>query len=235
MKTIGLIGGISWESSALYYQLINKLVNKKLGGLHSCKSILYTVDFEEIAQLQKENDWQTLADLMVEAAISLEKAGADMVLICANTMHKVARQVQSSITIPLMHIGDAVSESILDKGFKKVGLLGTKYTMEQDFLKDRIKSQGIEIITPDDADREIVHLVIYQELAKGILNPSSKEAYLKIIDKLASLGAEGVILGCTEIGLLVNQQDTEVALFDTTIIHAEKAVKEALELITNNN
>jgi len=235
MKTIGLIGGISWESSALYYQLINKLVNKKLGGLHSCKSILYTVDFEEIAQLQKENDWQTLADLMVEAAISLEKAGADMVLICANTMHKVARQVQSSITIPLMHIGDAVSESILDKGFKKVGLLGTKYTMEQDFLKDRIKSQGIEIITPDDADREIVHLVIYQELAKGILNPSSKEAYLKIIDKLVSLGAEGVILGCTEIGLLVNQQDTEVALFDTTIIHAEKAVKEALELITNNN
>lgn len=235
MKTIGLIGGISWESSALYYQLINKLVNKELGGLHSCKSILYTVDFEEIAQLQKENNWQTLADLMVEAAISLEKAGADMVLICANTMHKVAHQVQSSITIPLMHIGDAVSESILDIGFKKVGLLGTKYTMEQDFLKDRIKSQGIEIITPDDADREIVHLVIYQELAKGILNPSSKEAYLKIIDKLASLGAEGVILGCTEIGLLLNQQDTEVALFDTTIIHAKKAVKEALELIMNNN
>ncbi len=235
MKTIGLIGGMSWESSVLYYQLINRLVNKSLGGLHSCKSILYTVDFEEISQLQKKGDWNAMAAMMVEAARSLEKSGADMILICTNTMHKVADQVSQNISIPLIHIGDAVAEAILDKGFEKVGLLGTKYTMEHDFLKDRIKSWGIEIIIPAEEDRQMIHRVIYEELAKGIINPESKKAYLEVIERLAQQGAQGVILGCTEIGLLVQQPDSKVAMFDTTAIHAEKGVQEALEGISINN
>lgn len=235
MKTIGLIGGMSWESSVLYYQLINRLVNKSLGGLHSCKSILYTVDFEEISQLQKKGDWNAMAAMMVEAARSLEKSGADMILICTNTMHKVADQVSQNSSIPLIHIGDAVAEAILDKGFEKVGLLGTKYTMEHDFLKDRIKSWGIEIIIPAEEDRQMIHRVIYEELAKGIINPESKKAYLEVIERLAQQRAQGVILGCTEIGLLVQQPDSKVAMFDTTAIHAEKGVQEALEGISINN
>lgn len=224
MKTIGLIGGMSWESSVVYYQLINRKVNQLLGGVHSCKSLMYTVDFEEIAGLQREDDWDTLAEIMINAARALERGGADMILICANTMHKVAPEVEQHITIPLVHIGDATAEAILHQGFKKVGLLGTQYTMQQNFLKDRISRHGIEILVPDQPDRAIIHDVIYNELAKGIFKSESLKAYLQIIDKLTAAGAEAIILGCTEIGLLVKPNDTKAILFDTTEIHAERAV-----------
>ncbi len=229
MKTIGLIGGMSWESSVLYYQLINRKLNQVLGGVHSGKSILFTVDFEEIADLQRKSDWDTLAEKMIDAAKALQGAGADMGLICANTMHKVSAEVESSLDIPLIHIGDVTADAIKKQGLKKVGLLGTKYTMEQDFIKNRIVNRGIEVIIPDEADREIIHNVIYTELAKGIISDDSRKAYLTIIDKLVAEGAEGVILGCTEIGMLIKPTDTEVPTFDTTIIHAEKAVELALE------
>jgi aspartate racemase len=229
MKTIGLIGGMSWESSVLYYQLINRKVNAVLGGVHSGKSVMVTVDFEEIADLQRKSDWDTLAEMMIDAAKSLQNAGADMVLICANTMHKVSAEVASSIDIPLIHIGDVTAEAIKKQGLKKIGLLGTKYTMEQNFIKDRIQNQGIEVIIPKEADREIIHNVIYTELAKGIISNESRKAYLTIIDKLVANGAEGVILGCTEIGMLIKPADTAIPTFDTTVIHAEKAVELALQ------
>lgn len=229
MKTIGLIGGMSWESSVIYYQLINRKVNLVLGGVHSGKSVMVTVDFEEIADLQRKSDWDTLAEMMIDAAKALQSAGADMVLICANTMHKVSAEVASSIDIPLIHIGDVTAEAIKKQGLKKIGLLGTKYTMEQDFIKNRIVNQGIEVIIPNEADREVIHNVIYTELAKGIINDESRKAYLAIIDKLVANGAEGVILGCTEIGMLIKPKDTTIPTFDTTIIHAEKAVELALE------
>lgn len=229
MKTIGLIGGMSWESSVLYYQLINRKVNQVLGGVHSGKSILFTVDFEEIADLQRKSDWDTLAEKMIDAAKALQVAGADMVLICANTMHKVSGEVESSLDIPLIHIGDVTAEAIKKQGIKKIGLLGTKYTMEQDFIKNRIINQGIEVIIPEEADREIIHNVIYTELAKGIISDDSRKAYLTIIDKLVAEGVEGVILGCTEIGMLIKPTDTSIPTFDTTIIHAEKAVELALQ------
>jgi aspartate racemase len=229
MKTIGLIGGMSWESSVLYYQLINRKINEVLGGVHSGKSILFTVDFEEIADLQRKSDWDTLAEKMIDAAKALQGAGADMILICANTMHKVSAEVESSLDIPLIHIGDVTAEAIKKQGLKKIGLLGTKYTMEQDFIKNRIVNQGIEVIVPDEVEREIIHNVIYTELAKGIISDDSRKAYLTIIDNLVAEGAEGVILGCTEIGMLIKPTDTEIPTFDTTIIHAEKAIKLALE------
>ncbi|MCJ8209175.1 aspartate/glutamate racemase family protein [Mucilaginibacter sp. RS28] len=230
MKTIGLIGGMSWESSVVYYQLLNRGINQRLGGLHFCKSVLYTVDFEEISRLQREGNWDELAQMMVTAAQSLEKAGADMVLICANTMHKVADQVAQAVRIPLVHIGDATAEAITKKGFKKVGLLGTRYTMEQDFLKSRIQAHGIELLIPEHEQRLVVHEVIYTELAKGIISPESRSKYLEIINELVARGAEGVILGCTEIGLLITPADTDVILFDTTVIHAGKAIELALGL-----
>jgi aspartate racemase len=229
MKTIGLIGGMSWESSVLYYQLINRKVNAVLGGVHSGKSVMVTVDFEEIADLQRKSDWDTLAEMMIDAAKSLQNAGADMVLICANAMHKVSAEVASSIDIPLIHIGDVTAKAIKKQGLKKIGLLGTKYTMEQSFIKDRIQNQGIEVIIPEEADREIIHNVIYTELAKGIISDESRKAYLTIIDKLVANGAEGVILGCTEIGMLIKPADTAIPTFDTTVIHAEKAVELALQ------
>jgi len=229
MKTIGLIGGMSWESSVLYYQLINRKVNSVLGGVHSGKSVMVTVDFEEIADLQRKSDWGTLAEMMIDAAKALQNAGADMVLICANTMHKVSAEVASNIDIPLIHIGDVTADAIKKQGLKKIGLLGTKYTMEQNFIKDRIQNQGIEVIIPEEADREIIHNVIYNELAKGIISDDSRKAYLTIINKLVAAGAEGVILGCTEIGMLIKPTDTAIPTFDTTIIHAEKAVELALQ------
>ncbi|OKS87628.1 aspartate/glutamate racemase family protein [Mucilaginibacter polytrichastri] len=229
MKTIGLIGGMSWESSVLYYQLINRKVNQLLGGVHSGKSVMVTVDFEDIAHLQRQGDWDILAEKMIDAAKALQSAGADMVLICANTMHKVSAEVASSIDIPLLHIGDVTAEAIKKQGLKKIGLLGTKYTMEQNFIKDRIQNQGIEVIIPEEADREIIHNVIYSELAKGIVSDDSRKAYLTIMDKLVANGAEGIILGCTEIGMLIKVTDTPIPIFDTTTIHAGKAVELALE------
>ena len=228
MKTIGLIGGMSWESSAIYYNLINKGIANALGGLHSAKSIMYTVDFEEIANLQRKDDWNTIAERMSEAARTLQSAGADFVLICCNTQYKVAAEIESTLDVPLIHIGDATAEAVQKQSLKKIGLLGTKYTMEQDFIKNRFTNKGIAVVVPDDADRVIIQDVIYNELGKGIINPKSREAYLLIIEKLVADGAQGIVLGCTEIGMLVKKTDTLTPLFDTTIIHAEKAVELAL-------
>ncbi len=228
MKTIGLIGGMSWESSAIYYNLINKGVAKALGGLHSAKSVMYTVDFEEIAHLQRKGDWDAIGQHMSQAALNLQNAGADFVLICCNTQYKVAAEIESAISIPLIHIGNATADAVSKQGLNKIGLLGTKYTMEQDFIKDRFTVKGIDVIVPDEADRVIIQEVIYTELGKGVINPKSRIAYLKIIDKLVSAGAQGIVLGCTEIGMLVKQPDTATPLFDTTIIHAQRAVELAL-------
>ena len=229
MKTIGLIGGMSWESSATYYQIINQTIKEELGGLHSAKSILYSVDFQEIEHYQANGDWDKSAEVLSNAAISLEKAGADFILICTNTMHKVAPQIQSKIQIPILHIADLTAEELLKKSIKKVALLGTKYTMEQNFYKNRLTEKGIEVIIPNDDDRAVVNQAIYEELCLGIISPSSKQKFLEIIMKLSTQGAEGIILGCTEIGLLVQQQDTKVPLFDTTLIHAKSAALYALK------
>ena len=225
MKTIGLIGGMSWESSDVYYQMINRQVKNKLGGVHSCRSLMYSVDFGEIAALQHQGDWDKLAEIMIDAAQKLEKGGADFVVLCTNTMHKLAENIESNINIPFLHIADATASTIQKFGFKKVGLLGTKFTMEQDFLKKRfLDNYQIETIIPTQSSRERVHTIIYDELVKGIIKESSKQEYLKIIDELIENGAEGIILGCTEIGLLVKNEDTTAILFDTTSIHAERAV-----------
>jgi aspartate racemase len=229
MKTIGLIGGMSWESSSEYYRIINEEVRKKLGGLHSAKCLLYSVDFEEVERYQAEGDWASAGRLLGEVALTLEKAGADLLLICTNTMHKVIGYVEEKVSVPILHIADATAHQILKAGMSKVGLLGTKYTMEQDFYTSRIASNGIQVLIPDDADRNIVNKVIYEELCLGHINPSSKEYYQEVIRRLVQSGAEGIILGCTEIGLLVKQTDCDVPLFDTTFIHAVEAVHLALE------
>ena len=229
MKTIGLIGGMSWESSLEYYRIINEQVKEKLGGLHSAKSLMYSVDFEEIERLQHQGNWKEATKLMIDAAKRLEKGGADFVIICTNTMHKMADAVQDSIKIPLLHIADATAERIKAKGLKKIGLLGTRFTMEEDFYKGRlIKKYGLNVIIPDEKDRQTVHDMIYHELCLGKVNQSSKDRFIKIINKLVDDGAEAVILGCTEIPLLVRQKDVKVLLFDTTRIHAESAVEYAL-------
>ena len=229
MKTIGLIGGMSWESSATYYQIINQTIKEELGGLHSAKSILYSVDFQEIEHYQANGDWEKSAQVLSNGAISLEKAGADFILICTNTMHKVAPQIQSKIQIPILHIADLTAEELLKKSIKKVALLGTKYTMVQNFYKNRLTEKGIEVIIPNDDDRAVVNQTIYEELCLGIISPSSKKKFIEIIMKLSTQGAEGIILGCTEIGLLVQQQDTKIPLFDTTLIHAKSAALYALK------
>jgi aspartate racemase len=229
MKSIGLIGGMSWESTSSYYAALNRGVKEALGGLHSAKIILNSVDFAEIEQLQHEGDWSTLGRLLADAAQSIEKAGAECVMICTNTMHKVVPTIESAIRIPILHIADATAEQLLKCGVRKVGLLGTRFTMEQDFYKGRLTDKfGIEVLIPDDEDRNTVHNVIYQELCKGIIKKESKIAYLSIIERLHRAGAEAIILGCTEIALLVKQGDTKVKLFDTTQIHAEKGVEWAL-------
>jgi aspartate racemase len=229
MKTIGLLGGMSWESTIGYYREINEGVKKSLGGLHSAKIVLYSVDFEPIEQLQHKGDWEGTADILSEAALKVQAAGADLLVICTNTMHKVAPDIEKAIHIPILHIADATAEVLVDKGIKTVGLLGTAFTMEQDFYKGRlIQKHGLEVVVPNEPDRKIVHNVIYQELCLGRMIESSKIEYLRIIKRLANQGAEGVILGCTEIGLLVNQRDTDIELFDTTAIHAEKAVEYAI-------
>ena len=229
MKVIGLLGGMSWESSLEYYRIINETVKERLGGLHSAKCILYSVDFEEIEKLQNEGKWDELTRIMIESAQNLEKAGANMVLICTNTMHKMANEVQNAIQVPLLHIADAAAEKIKEKNLKKVGLLGTKYTMEQDFYKGRIKEKyNIDVIIPDSDEREDIHNAIFNELCLGQIKDESREKYKKIINNLAKNGAEGIILGCTEIPLLINQKDFTIPIFDTTLIHSIFAVDYAL-------
>jgi len=230
MKKIGLIGGMSWESSLEYYRIINETVKQKLGGLHSAECIMYSVDFDEIEKLQHQGKWEELTQIMIDCAQRLEKAGANLVIICTNTMHKMAGEVESSINIPLLHIADATAEKIKGKGFKKVGLLGTKFTMEEDFYKGRlIDKHAIEVIIPNSEEMQIIHDIIFNELCLGEIKETSKEQYKKIIINLAEKGAEGVILGCTEIPLLIKQEDVEVPLFDTTRIHAEFAVDYAIK------
>jgi len=230
MKTIGLLGGMSWESTAHYYRAINEGVKNSLGKLHSAKIAMYSVDFAPIEKLQHEGDWAGTASILSEAARKIESAGADFLLICTNTMHKVTPDIAQAIGIPILHIADATAEVLLQKGIKTVGLLGTAFTMEEDFYKGRLSEKhGLVALVPSKEDRELVHRVIYQELCLGKIESDSKSEYLRIIDQLASQGAEGVILGCTEIGMLVSQEDTEVPLFDTTAIHAAKAVEYAIE------
>jgi aspartate racemase len=229
MKTIGLIGGMSWESSDSYYQIINRQVKEKLGGVHSCRSLMYSVEFGEIAELQHRGEWDKLTLMMVEAAQSLEKGGADFIVLCTNTMHKMAESIEQNTSIPFLHIADATAIEIKKHNFTKVALLGTKFTMEQDFMKKRFaEKHNIETIIPDQQSRDRIHSIIYEELVKGILNESSRKEYINIIQNLTDKGAQGIILGCTEIGLLVKSNDTDVLLFDTTLIHATQAVEFAL-------
>ena len=226
MKTIGLLGGMSWESTLSYYQKINQGINKNLGGLSSAKICFYSVDFDEIEKLQHPGDWDTTAKILSKAAQSIEAGGADFLLICTNTMHKVSDAINNAINIPLLHIADATAEQLQKDKITKVGLLGTKFTMEQDFYKTRLTDKfNIDVIVPKAKDREIIHQVIYQELCLGKIENSSKQQYLSIIKELHQNGAQAVILGCTEIALLVNQHDTDVLLFDTTAIHAQAAIE----------
>jgi len=223
MKTIGLIGGMSWESTVTYYKIINEVIKSELGGLHSAKVVLYSVDFAEIEKYQVNGEWGKSACVLSEVAKKLEKAGADFIVICTNTMHKVAPEIQRNISIPIIHIAESTADLLIEKDIKTVALLGTKYTMTQDFYKDKLIDKGIKVVIPNDKDIELVNHIIYDELCLGIIKESSKKEYLRIIELLRQQGAEGVILGCTEIGLLVKAQDTTVHVFDTTQIHATKA------------
>ena len=229
MKTIGLIGGMSWESSMTYYRIINETTRARLGGLHSAKSIMYSVDFGEIEALQHQGNWDDLVTRMINVARNVEKGGADFVIICTNTMHKMAEDVQNHITIPLLHIADATADKIKSRGMQTVALLGTRFTMEENFYKGRlIRNYGLEVMIPPTDAMQIVHDVIYNELCVGEIRESSKKQYVDIMERLMENGAEGIILGCTEIGLLVQDQDCRVPLFDTARIHAEAAVEYAL-------
>lgn len=229
MRTIGLIGGMSWESTIPYYRQINETVKERLGGLHSAKIVLYSVDFHEIEQLQHGGEWETAGAILAEAARSLEAAGADFVVLCTNTMHKVAASIEAAVTIPLYHIADATGSEIKRAGHSIVGLLGTRFTMEQTFYRGRLSERhGLRVIVPDSEDRDIVHRVIFDELCLGVIQPESRSEFRRIMGKLASEGAQAVILGCTEISLLVSQEDSVVPLFDTTAIHARAAAEEAL-------
>ena len=223
MKTIGMIGGMSWESTVLYYQIINETVGKELGGLHSAKILLYSVDFDEIEKYQAGGEWEKAGEVLSEAAVNLEKAGADYLVICTNTMHKVVPQIQTHIQIPIIHIAEATADVLKESRIRKVDLLGTKYTMTQDFYKKKLTDAGIEVLIPEQPDIETVNNVIFKELCRGVVSENSKQQYLAIIDKLAAEGAQGVILGCTEIGMMISREDTQLPVFDTTRIHAEKA------------
>lgn len=229
MKTIGLIGGMSWESSAIYYDLINKKVHEMLGGFHSCKSIMVSVDFAEIEELQHQNEWEKLNEMMAASAKQLETAGADIIILCTNTMHLCTPAILKNISIPFLHIAEATGLKIVEKGLKKVALLGTKFTMEKDFYKEYIFNKfGVEVIIPTAEERIYIHEIIYQELVQGKILEESREIYKQIIGKLEERGAEGVILGCTEIPLLISEKDVNIAVFNTTSIHAQKAVELAL-------
>ncbi len=228
MKTIGLIGGMSWESTVPYYQLINEYVKEHLGGLHSAKILLYSVDFAEIEECQAQGRWEETAEILSTAAKNLEQAGAELMVICTNTMHKNAPAVQERISVPLIHIADATADAFLKDGVQKVGLLGTKYTMLEDFYKERLVDKGLQVVIPSDADVETVNRVIYEELCLGVISEDSAGAFAEVIKDLKSRGAEAVILGCTEIGLLVKQENSVLPIYDTTVIHAQTAAAAAL-------
>ena len=224
-KVIGLIGGMTWESTITYYQVINETVKEALGGLHSAKILLYSVDFAEIEACQSSGDWEKSAAILTKAAKNLEQSGADVIVICTNTMHKIVPQMEKELTIPILHIAEATADSLLRQGIQKVALLGTKYTMTQDFYKDVLTQKGLETLVPNAADIELVNDVIYQELCLGLVLVESRTHYQRIIQELKDRGAEAVILGCTEIGLLIKPEDSSLPVFDTTLIHAEKAAQ----------
>ncbi|OFE13942.1 aspartate/glutamate racemase [Pseudohongiella acticola] len=228
MKTIGMLGGMSWESTQSYYRSINEGIKARLGGLHSAKIALYSVDFAEIESLQHRGEWEQTAEILGDAALSVQHAGADFLLICTNTMHKVAPQIQRRIDIPVLHIADATARVLLADGVSRVGLLGTRFTMEQDFYRERLQAQGIDVLVPGDDGRNVVHDVIYTELCLGVIKDDSRARYLDIVARLADNGAQAIILGCTEIALLIRQSDTQVPLYDTTAIHASEAIAMAL-------
>ena len=228
MKTIGLIGGMSWESTQTYYRLINQRVREELGGLHSAKLVLYSVDFAEIETLQHQGDWRATGEILGAVGQSVESAGAEFLVLCTNTMHKVASQIERAVSIPLLHIADATANVLKKDGVTCVGLLGTRFTMEQEFYLGRLQDHGIRVVVPNETERESIHSVISNELCQGVIKPDSKTEYLGVVASLAERGAQGVILGCTEIGLLIQGSDTDIKLYDTTEIHAEQAVQHAL-------
>ncbi|PGU79287.1 aspartate/glutamate racemase family protein [Bacillus cereus] len=231
MKTIGLIGGMSWESTSEYYRIINEEIKERLGGLHSAKCLINSVDFEEIERCQSSGDWDGAGEILGNAAYSLQKGGADFIIICTNTMHKVVGKIKAKIDIPVLHIADATAKEIKRKDIQKVGLLGTKYTMEQDFYKSRIEENNIKVIVPLEKNRKEINKVIYTELCLGKIVSQSREYYKRVIEELVQKGAQGIILGCTEIGLLIKQENVSVPIFDTTHIHAIEAVKVALDRV----
>jgi aspartate racemase len=224
VKTIGLIGGMSWESSAQYYRVINEEVKARLGGYHSARLILYSIDFDDLQKLQHAGDWERAGAMMASAARALEAAGAECVVVTANTMHKSVPQIESAVSIPVLHIADATAEPITKAGLTTVGLLATRFTMEQEFYRERLEHHGLRVLVPEQADRDFVHEVIYEELCQGRIVPASREEYRRIIDALVARGAQAIILGCTEISLLISQRDTAVPVFDTMALHARKAV-----------
>ncbi len=228
MKTIGLIGGMSWESSAEYYRLLNEFTRERLGGLHSARCVLYSVDFAEIEALQVAGEWEASGKILADAARSVVAAGADMVLICTNTMHKVADQVQAAVPVPLVHLADTTALAVRAAGMRRVGLLGTAFTMEQDFYRGRLARHGLDVLVPDTEERALVHRVIYDELCLGVVREESRDAYRTVIDRLIAEGAEGIVLGCTEIELLIGPEDSPVPVFPTARLHAEAAVELAL-------
>lgn len=230
MKTMGLIGGLSWESSVEYYRLVNEGVRERLGGLHSARLLLHSFDFHEIEQLQDQGRWADATARMIEAAESLRRAGADFLVICSNTMHRMAEEIQAAVPLPLVHIADATADAVARAGLSTVGLLGTRFTMDQDFYKGRLAGRhGVGVVTPDEPGRTVVHDVIYGELCRGVVRDASREAYRRVVAELRDRGAQAVVLGCTEISLLLRPQDTDVPLFDTTRLHAEAAVAFALD------
>ncbi|MGY1804055.1 aspartate/glutamate racemase family protein [Blastococcus sp. SYSU D00922] len=228
MRTIGLLGGMSWESSALYYRLLNEAVRERLGGLHSARCVLLSVDFAEIERLQAAGDWTRAGELLSADARSLQAAGADLVVLCTNTMHTVADAVTGAIDVPFLHIGDSTAEAVTAAGLARIGLLGTRYTMEQPFMADRLAAAGLEVLVPDDADRDLVHRVIYEELVLGVVREESRRAYQGVVDRLVARGAQGVVLGCTEIELLIGPDDVDVPTFPTTALHVAAVVRAAL-------
>jgi amino-acid racemase len=228
MKTIGLLGGMSWQSTTQYYRLANELVAARLGGLHSAQCVLYSVDFAAIERMQKEDRWDDAAALLASAAKSLEAAGADTMLICTNTMHKVYDEIASAVSIPVLHVADVTVAAVQQAGISRVGLLGTAFTMEQSFYRDRLASSGLDVLTPDDGERALVHRVIFDELCVGVIRDESRAALVSVINHLVERGAQGVILGCTELELLLSADDADVPLFPTTRLHIEAAVNQAL-------